>query len=132
MDAKPSNTAMGCIERVSEELDVHHTTCNGLFAVDFEVEFLLYEVRDTLLDAFGSPWSFAENYAIVCITHKRMSTFLQLLVKFVENDVTKKRTEWTALRCTYIALLYYTIGHYSRFEILMYQRYYSSILDCKG
>ena len=132
MDAKPSNAAMGGIERVSKEFDIPHTACNCLFAVDFEVEFLLYEVRDTLLDAFGSPWSFAENYAIVGVTYKRVSAFLQLLVKFIENDVTEERTEWTALRCTYIALLYYTIDHYSRFEILMYQRYYSSILDCKG
>ena len=121
MDAKPSNTAMSCIERVSEELDVHHTTCNGLFAVDFEVEFLLYEVRDTFLDAFGSSRSLAEDYAIVSITYKRVSAFLQLLVKFVENDIAKKWTERTALRSTDIALLHDTINHYARFQILMYQ-----------
>ena len=132
MDAKPSNTAMSCIERVSEELDVHHTTCNGLFAVDFEVEFLLYEVRDTFLDAFGSPWSLAEDYAVICVSHERVSTFLQLLVKFIENDVTEERTERAALWRTDIALLYDTIDHYSCFQILVYQRYYSAVLDCKG
>ena len=132
MDAKPSNTAMSCTERVSEELDVHHTTCNGLFAVDFEVEFLLYEVRDTFLDAFCRSWSLAEDYAIVGVAYKRVSAFLQLLVKFVKNDVTEEWTEWTALRCTYTAFLHYTIDHYTRFKILMYQRYYSTVLDCKG
>ena len=132
MDAKPSNAAMGGIERVSKELDVPHTACYGLFAIDFEVEFLLYEVRDTFLDAFGSPWSFAEDYAVICIAHKRMSAFLQLLVKLVENNVTKERAERTALRCTYIALMHNTINHDSRFQILMYQRYYSAVLDCKG
>ena len=131
MDAKPSNAAMGCIERVTEELDVHHTACNGLFPIDFKVEFLLYEVRDAFLDAFGSPWSPAEDYAIVGIAHERMSAFLQLLVKFVENDVTEERTERTALWRTDIALLHDTINHDSRFQILMYQRYYSAVLDCK-
>ena len=121
MDAKPSNTAMSCIERVSEELDVHHTTCNGLFAVDFEVEFLLYEVRDTFLDAFCRSWSLAEDYAIVGVTYKRVSAFLQLLVKFVENDIAKKWTERTALRSTYITLLHNSVDHYSCFKILMYQ-----------
>ena len=132
MDAKPSNTATSCIERVSEELDVHHTTCNGLFAVDFEVEFLLYEVRDTLLDALCCSWGLAEDYAVICIAHKRMSAFLQLLVKFIENDVTEERTERSTLWCTYVALMHNTINHDSRFQILMYQRYYSAILDCKG
>ena len=37
MDAKPSNTAMGRVERVTEELDIPHTARNGLFAIDFEV-----------------------------------------------------------------------------------------------
>ena len=90
MDAKPSNTARCHIERVSEELDVPHTTCNGLFTIDFEVEFLLYEVRDALLDTFSRSRGLAEDYTIISISHKRMSAFLQLLVEFVENYVTKK------------------------------------------
>ena len=121
MDAEPSNTAMGGIERVSKELDVPHTACNCLFAVDFKVEFLLYEVSDALFDALGRSRSFAEDYAIIGIAHKRMSAFLQLLVKFVKNDITEERTKWTALRCTDIVLLNYTIYHYPRFQILMYQ-----------
>ena len=121
MDAKPSNTAISCVERVSKELDVPNTTCNGLFAIDFEVEFLLYEVRDTFFDALGRSWSFAEDYAIVSVTHERMSALLQLFVKFVENYITEEWAEWTALRCTYIALLHYTIDHYTRFQILVYQ-----------
>ena len=132
MDAKPSNTAASGIERVSKELDVPHTACNCLFTIDFEMEFLLYEVSDALFDAFRCSWSLAEDYAIVSIAHKRMSAFLQLLVKFVKNNVTEEWTEWAALRCTYIAFLHYTIDHHTRFKILMYQRYYSTILDCKG
>ena len=76
---------------MSEELDVPHTACSRLFAVDFEVEFLLYEVRDTLLDALCCSWGLAEDYAVICIAHKRMSAFLQLLVKFIENYITKER-----------------------------------------
>ena len=132
MDAKPSNTSTSRIERVSEELDVPHTACNGLFAIDFEVEFLLYEVRDALLDAFGCSRGLAEDYTIISISHKRMSAFLQLLVEFVENYVTKKRTERTALGRTDIALLHDAIDHDSSFQILVYQRYYSAVLDCKG
>ena len=121
MDTKPSNTATSRIERVSEELDVPHTACNGLFAIDFEVEFLLYEVRDALLDALCCSWSLAEDYAIVSVTHERMSAFLQLLVKFVENYITKDRAEWTALGRTDIVFLHDTIDHDSCFKILMYQ-----------
>ena len=121
MDARPSNTVMGCIERVSEELYIPHTTCDGLFTVDFEVEFLLYEVRDALLDAFGCSRSPAEDYAIVSISHKWMSALLQLLVKFIENDIAKKRTERTALGRTDIALLHDAIDHDSSFQILVYQ-----------
>ena len=132
MDAEPSNTAMGGIERVSKELDVPHAACNCLFTVDFEVEFLLYEVSNALFDAFGSSRSFAEDYTIVCVSHERMSAFLQLLVKFIENDVTEERTERATLWRTDIALLHDTINHYARFQILMYQRYYSAILDRKG
>ena len=84
---------MGCIERVTEELDAHHTTCEGLFTVDFEVKFLLYEVRDALLDALCYSWSLATDYAIISITHKRMSTLLQLLVKFVENYIAEEWAE---------------------------------------
>ena len=131
MDAKPSNAAMGCIERVTEELDVHHTACNGLFPIDFKVEFLLYEVSDALFDAFCRPRSLTEDYTIISVTHKGMSAFLQLLVKLVENNVTKERAERTALWRAYIALMHYTIDHYTRFQILMYQRYYSAVLDCK-
>ena len=132
MDAKPSNAAMGCIERVTEELDVHHTACDGLFPIDFKVEFLLYEVSDALFDAFCRPRSLTEDYTIISVTHKRMSAFLQLLVKFVENDIAKKRTERTALRSTDITVPHDIIDHYPRFQILVYQRYYSTILDCKG
>ena len=132
MDAKPSNTARSHIERVSEELYVPHTACYGLFAINFKVEFLLYEVSDALLDTFSRSRGLAEDYTIVSISHKRMSAFLQLLVEFVENYVTKKRTERTALRCTNIALLHDTIDHNSRFQILVYQRYHSAVLDCKG
>ena len=121
MDTKPSNTATSHIERVSEELDVPHTACNGLFATDFEVEFLLYEVRDALLDAFSCSRGLAEDYTIISISHKRMSAFLQLLVEFVENYVTKKRTERTALGRTDIALLHDAIDHDSSFQILVYQ-----------
>ena len=131
MDAKPSNTAR-FIERVTKELDVPHIACYGLFAVNFEVEFLLYEVRDALFDAFGSSRGLAEDYTIVCVSHERMSAFLQLLVKFVKNDITEERTKWTALWRTDIALLHDTINHYARFQILMYQRYYPAVLDCKG
>ena len=121
MDAKPSNAAMGCIERVTEELDVHHTACDGLFPIDFKVEFLLYEVSDALFDAFCRPRSLAEDYTIVRVTHKRMSAFLQLLVKFIENDVTEEWAEWSTLWCTYVALMHNTINHDSCFKILMYQ-----------
>ena len=132
MDAEPSNTAMGGIERVSKELDVPHTACNCLFTIDFEVEFLLYEVSDALFDAFGSSRSPAEDYAIVSISHKWMSALLQLLVKFIENDIAKKRTERTALGRTDIALMHDAIDHDSSFQILVYQRDYSTVLDCKG
>ena len=121
MDAKPSNAAMGGIERVSKELDIPHTACNSLFAIDSKVEFLLYEVSNALLDAFCRSWSLAEDYAIVGVTYKRVSSFLQLLVKLVENNVTKEWAERTALRCADIAILHDTIDHYSRFQILMYQ-----------
>ena len=132
MDAKPSNAAMGGIERVSKELDIPHTACNSLFAIDSKVEFLLYEVSNALLDALGRSRSFAEDYTIISIAHERMSAFLQLLVKFIENDVTEERTERATLWRTDIVLLHDTINHYPRFQILMYQRYYSAVLDCKG
>ena len=61
MDAKPSNTVMGCIERVTEELYIPHTARDGLFTVDFEVEFLLYEVSDALLDTFSRSRGLAED-----------------------------------------------------------------------
>ena len=121
MDAKPSNTARSHIERVSEELYVPHTACYGLFAINFKVEFLLYEVRDALLDTFSRSRGLAEDYTIISISHKRMSAFLQLLVEFVENYVTKKRTERTALGRTDIVFLHDTIDHNSCFKILMYQ-----------
>ena len=121
MDAKPSNAAMGGIERVSKELDIPHTARNCLFAIDFKVKFLLYEVSDALLDAFCRSWSLAEDYAVVCIAHKRMFAFLQFLVKFVKNDVTEKWAERSTLWCTYVALMHNTINHDSCFKILMYQ-----------
>ena len=65
---------------MSEELYVPHTARHGLFAVDFEVEFLLYEVRDALFDAFCRSQGLAEDYTIICVSHKRMSALLQLLV----------------------------------------------------
>ena len=121
MDAKPSNTARSHIERVSEELYVPHTACCGLFAINFKVEFLLYEVSDALFDAFCRSRGLAEDYTIISISHKRMSALLQLLVEFVKNYVTKKWTERTALRCTNSALRHDTIDHNSRFQILVYQ-----------
>ena len=120
MDAKPSNITR-FIERVTKELDVPHTARNGLFAIDFEVEFLLYEVRDAFFDALGRSWSLAEDYAVICVAYKRMSALLQLFVKFVENYITKERAEWTALGRTDIVFLHDTIGHDSCFKILMYQ-----------
>ena len=121
MDTKPSNTATSRIERVSKELYVLHTTCDGLFAIDSKVEFLLYEVRDALLDALGRSWSLAEDYTIIGITYKRMSAFLQLLVEFIKNDVTEKWAEWSTLWRTYVALMHNTVNHDSCFKILMYQ-----------
>ena len=121
MDTKPSDTARCHIERVPEELYVPHTACNGLFAINFKVEFLLYEVSDALLDAFRRSRGLAEDYSIVSISHNRMSAILQLLVKFIENYIAKKRTERTALGRTDIALLHDAIAHDSCFQILVYQ-----------
>ena len=117
---------------MSEELYIPHTACNGLFAIDFKVEFLLYEVSDALFDTLSRSRGLAEDYAVVSITNKRMSAFLQLLVKFIENYVAKKRTERSTLRCTNIALLHDTIYHNDCFLILVYQGYHSAVLDCKG
>ena len=117
---------------MTKELYIPRTARNGLFAVDFEVKLLLYEVRDAFFDALCRSRGLAEDYTIISIAHERVSAFLQLLVKFIENDITKEWTEWTTLRCTYIALLHYTINHCPSFQILMYQRYYSTVLDCKG
>ena len=121
MDAKPSNTARSHIERVPEELYVPHTACYGLFAINFKVEFLLYEVSDALLDTFCRPQGLAEDYTIISVSYKRMSALLQFLVKFVENYIAEEWTERTALRCTDIALLHDAIDHDSSFQILVYQ-----------
>ena len=113
MDTKPSNAAVGCIEGVTEEFDVSDTTCNGLVTVDFEVKFLLYEVSDALFDTLCSSWSLAKDYTIIGVANERMSTLLQLLVKFIKNDITEKWAERTTLRCTDTTLLNETIDHYS-------------------
>ena len=85
------------------------------------MEFILYEVRYTIFDPFRSSWGLAEDDTIIGITHKRVSTFLQLLIKFMENDITKKWAQRTALRSADFALLYDTIDHDTSFQILMYQ-----------
>ena len=61
---------------MTKELYIPRAARNGLFAVDFKVEFLLYEVRDAFFDALGCSWSLAEDYTIIGITYKRMSSFL--------------------------------------------------------
>ena len=48
---------------MSEELYVTHTACYGLFAINFKVEFLLYEVSDALLDTFSRSRGLAEDDA---------------------------------------------------------------------
>lgn len=72
MNAKLSNTAVRCIEGVTEELDVHHTTCNGLFMVHIQMESLLYEVSYTIFDAFCCSWSLAEDDTIISIANENM------------------------------------------------------------
>ena len=85
------------------------------------MEFILYEVRYTIFDTFRSSWGLAEDDTIIGIANKRMATFLQLLIKFMENDITKEGAERTALRSAHIALLNDTIDHDTCFQILMYQ-----------
>ena len=48
---------------MSEELYVPHTACYGLRAVDFKVEYLLYEVSDGILDTFSRSRGLAEDDA---------------------------------------------------------------------
>ena len=76
---------MSSIERVSEELYITDTACHRLFTIDHEVQFLLYEVRNAVLDALCGTGSIAEDYAVICVTDERMSAFLQFLVKFIRS-----------------------------------------------
>ena len=72
---------------MSEELYVPNIACDGLFTIDFKVEFLLYEVSEALFNALGRSRGLAEDYTVICITYERMSASLQLLVKFIKDYV---------------------------------------------
>lgn len=118
MDAEPSAFAT-LIERVAEEL---HSACTSdlrLFAVDLQVKFLLDEAGQSCAHSFRASLALAEYKAIVCISHKRMTSFLQLLVQLVEHYVAQKRAERSTLRCSLGSRMIHSVYHHPCVKVLV-------------
>lgn len=100
----------------------------GFISVHFEEEFPFYELRDAFADPFGKPWTFAEDDAVIGITHKRKPAPFKFSVKFRQHCIAQYGTERTALRNSIIAILIF-VPDYST-EALVYQRYDYAVIDC--
>lgn len=70
MNAQAS-LSLSQVERVAEELLSMDTAYVGFPAVHFEEEFPFYELRDAFAYPLGSSRAFAEDDAVIGITHKR-------------------------------------------------------------
>ena len=81
------------IERVAEELLSVDTADMRFLAVYFEEEFPLYELRYTFAYSFGRPRTFAEDDAVVGITHKLKSAPFKFTVEFRQHYVAQYGTE---------------------------------------
>ena len=109
------------IERVAEELLSVDTADMRFLAVYFEEEFPLYELRYTFAYSFSRPRTFAEDDAVVGITHKRKSAPFKFTVEFRQHYVAQYGTERSALRHALRCVLILVSDHYSCVEILVYQ-----------
>lgn len=118
------------IERAAGELLSMHTPDVGFLSAYFEEEFPLYELRDAFAHPFGRSWTFAEDDAIIGITHKRKSASFKPAVKLRQHYVAQYGTWRAALRNSLIGVLILVSDYNACIEILVYQRYDSAVLDC--
>ena len=106
------------------------TADGGLLSVHFEEEFPLYELRNAFAYPFGRSRTFAEDYTVIGITHKRQPAPFKLAVKFRQHYVAQYGTQRAALRYSLYRVLILMPDHYPCVEILVYQRYDPAVFDC--
>ena len=92
-----------------------------LLAVHLEEEFTFYELRDAFTHSFGGSRAFAEDDAVIGITHERKPAPFKLAVEFRQHYVAQYRTQWTSLRHALCGVLILVSDHDTCVEILMYQ-----------
>ena len=92
------------------------------------MKFLLDELGQAFAYALRTPPAFAEDQAVICVTHERMTAALQLLVQFVEHDVAQQRTERTSLRRSLRCRLIYSVDHHASIKVFVYQAYDPAVL----
>ena len=109
------------IERAAKEFLSVDPADTRFLALYFEEEFHLYELRYTFAYSFRRPRTFAEDDAVVGVTHKRKSASFKFTVELRQHYVAQYGTERSALRHALRCVLILVSDHYSGVEILVYQ-----------
>ncbi len=107
-----------------------HAADMGFLPVNFEEKFPFHELCDACADPFGRPWTFAEDDAVIGITHERKSASFEFAGKFRQHYIAQYGAWRVALRHFPLGVLIFVPDYNTCFEILVYQRYDSAVLDC--
>lgn len=127
MDTQPSALS-SLVEGMSQILHPTDIADFRLVEVYFQMEFLFDELGQAFTYALRTPLAFAEDQAVICVTHEWMTAAFQLLVQFVEHNIAQQRAEWAALRRSLRCRLIYSVNHHASIKVFMYQAYDPAVL----
>lgn len=122
--------AVAHVEAVAEELQLANVGTLGLLAVDPQLQVTLYELGDAVPYTLHRTTAPTEYKAVVGIAHKGVAASLQLLVKLIQQDVGKQRTQRAALRSALTGRLHLRANHHACVEVAVDERDNCIVLDC--
>ena len=79
-----ASTFFQSVETVAEKLLARQCAHHCLFLVDFQEQFLLNIIGNTISHAFSSAKALNEYYTVVSIADKWMSSAFEFLVEFIQ------------------------------------------------
>ena len=122
-----TSTFWQSVETIPEKLLARQCAHHCLFLVDFQEQFLLNIIGNTISHAFSSAKALNEYYTVVSIADKWMSSAFEFLVEFIQYDVTQYWTQRSALWDSFCRFLVLVSHHYSCIQVFMDERDYSSV-----
>lgn len=108
---------------VGKKLDVTNIGYLGLFLINFQEQLPFYKRDNVLVSTLRSLTALAKYQQIIGIADKLVTSTFQLLIQFIEHNVTQRGTQRATLRYAKLSWMILTAIDDTGVQITMCQRY---------